>query len=89
MLELRPVCEHCARTLPPESTEARICSFECTFCSDCAHGVLRDVCPNCGGNFVARPIRPVGTGRATTTSPTIRQAPRRATAPSISTRTRR
>jgi len=58
MLELRPVCEHCARLLPPESAAARICSFECTFCSDCAHGVLRDVCPNCGGNFVPRPIRP-------------------------------
>ena len=58
MLELRPVCENCARALPPDSTEARICSFECTFCSACAHGVLGDVCPNCGGNFVARPIRP-------------------------------
>ena len=58
MLELRPVCENCARALPPESTEARICSFECTFCSACAHDVLADVCPNCGGNFVARPIRP-------------------------------
>lgn len=58
MLELRPVCEHCARALPPDSTEARICSFECTFCGACAHGVLADVCPNCGGNLVARPIRP-------------------------------
>ena len=58
MLELRPVCENCAKPLPPESTDARICSFECTFCSACAHDVLGDVCPNCGGNFVARPIRP-------------------------------
>jgi hypothetical protein len=58
MLELRPICEHCARALPPDSTEARICSFECTFCSNCAHERLGDVCPNCGGNFIARPIRP-------------------------------
>ena len=58
MLELRPICEHCARALPPDSTEARICSFECTFCTACAQELLADVCPNCGGNFVPRPIRP-------------------------------
>jgi len=58
MLELRPNCECCDRDLPPESAEARICTFECTFCADCAEGVLRGVCPNCGGNFVPRPIRP-------------------------------
>lgn len=58
MLELRPVCEHCAVPLPPESTAARICSFECTFCAECAEQVLGGVCPNCGGNFVQRPIRP-------------------------------
>jgi hypothetical protein len=58
MLELRPICEHCGKALPPNTTEARICSFECTFCSTCAHELLGDVCPNCGGNFVARPIRP-------------------------------
>jgi hypothetical protein len=58
MLELRPTCEHCHKALPPESTEARICSFECTFCADCVDGLLRNVCPNCGGGFVARPIRP-------------------------------
>lgn len=58
MLELRPICEHCAKDLPPESTEAMICSFECTFCRDCATGALQGVCPNCGGNFVPRPIRP-------------------------------
>jgi len=56
--ELRPSCEHCAVALPPESTAARICSFECTFCSDCAEGVLSNVCPNCGGGFERRPIRP-------------------------------
>jgi hypothetical protein len=58
MLELRPICEHCAKPLPPDSSDARICSFECTFCSQCVTGILGDVCPNCGGNFVARPVRP-------------------------------
>jgi len=58
MLELRPVCEHCSKALPPESTEARICSFECTFCSECVETILMNVCPNCGGGFVERPIRP-------------------------------
>lgn len=58
MLELRPVCENCRRALPPESLEARICSFECTFCASCVEGVLQNVCPNCGGGFTERPIRP-------------------------------
>jgi hypothetical protein len=58
MLELRPNCECCDRDLPPESTDAMICSFECTFCRDCVTGVLKGVCPNCGGGFAARPIRP-------------------------------
>lgn len=58
MLELRPICEHCATLLPPESTEARICSFECTFCARCVDTVLGNTCPNCGGGFVPRPIRP-------------------------------
>ena len=58
MLQLRPNCECCDRDLPPESTEARICSFECTFCSDCVTTKLRNVCPNCGGELVARPRRP-------------------------------
>jgi len=58
MLELRPVCEHCAKPLPPASLEARICSYECTFCAACVDGVLGNVCPNCGGGFTARPIRP-------------------------------
>jgi len=58
MLQLRPSCEHCNKRLPPESLEARICSFECTFCSACVDGVLRNVCPNCGGGFAKRPIRP-------------------------------
>lgn len=58
MLELRPTCEHCNRALPPQSTEARICSYECTFCADCVDNVLDNVCPNCGGGFAPRPIRP-------------------------------
>jgi hypothetical protein len=58
MLALRPSCECCNRDLPPESTEARICSFECTFCAACASGVLDGVCPNCGGELVRRPRRP-------------------------------
>ena len=58
LLELRPTCEHCNKALPPASTEARICSYECTFCADCVERVLSNVCPNCGGGFVRRPIRP-------------------------------
>lgn len=58
MLQLRPNCECCNQDLPPESKEALICSFECTFCRDCGEGVLRGICPNCGGELVARPIRP-------------------------------
>jgi uncharacterized protein len=58
MLELRPTCENCDRALPPDSLDARICSFECTFCASCAERVLANVCPNCGGGFTPRPIRP-------------------------------
>lgn len=58
MLELRPTCENCNKALPPSSEEALICTFECTFCKDCVENVLAGVCPNCGGNFQARPIRP-------------------------------
>ncbi len=58
MLELRPNCECCDRDLPPESAEAMICSFECTFCRGCAEGAFGRRCPNCGGNLVIRPIRP-------------------------------
>jgi hypothetical protein len=57
-LELRPNCEYCDKDLPPSSPEARICSYECTFCADCVAHKLYNVCPNCGGAFVARPIRP-------------------------------
>jgi uncharacterized protein len=58
MLELRPNCELCDQDLPPSTKRAFICSFECTFCSDCASGRLAGVCPNCGGELVRRPIRP-------------------------------
>ena len=58
MLQLRPSCECCDKDLPPDSTEARICSFECTFCAACAESVLAGKCPNCGGELLARPRRP-------------------------------
>lgn len=58
MLALRPSCEHCDTALPPASGLARICSFECTFCADCVDTLLGNVCPNCGGGFTPRPIRP-------------------------------
>ena len=58
MLELRPNCECCDRDLPPDSTEARICTYECTFCRDCAENVLHGSCPNCGGEMLQRPRRP-------------------------------
>ena len=58
MLELRPTCEHCNKALPPATTDARICSYECTFCAACVDGVLGNVCPNCGGGFAPRPVRP-------------------------------
>ena len=58
MLELRPTCENCNTPLPPDSADARICSYECTFCATCVDNVLRNVCPNCGGGFTPWPIRP-------------------------------
>lgn len=58
MLELRPSCEQCDRDLPPASREAMICSFECTFCVTCVTTLLENVCPNCGGGFQPRPVRP-------------------------------
>jgi hypothetical protein len=63
MLELRPNCECCDKDLPPTASDARICSYECTFCAECAEGLLHDVCPNCGGGFTPRPIRPVNEWR--------------------------
>ena len=58
MLEIRPSCENCNKSLPPDATNAMICSYECTFCDDCVKDILHNVCPNCGGNFTPRPIRP-------------------------------
>jgi uncharacterized protein len=58
MLLLKPNCECCDKDLPPEAEDARICSFECTFCTDCVDVRLGGICPNCGGEFVKRPIRP-------------------------------
>ena len=58
MLELRPTCENCNKELPPDSAEAMICTYECTFCRTCVETVLMNVCPNCTGGFVPRPIRP-------------------------------
>ena len=58
MLELRPICENCSQPLPPDSTEAMICTFECTFCRSCVENILENTCPNCGGGFCAGPIRP-------------------------------
>ena len=58
MLELRPNCECCDKDLPPDSKDAVICTFECTFCTTCATEILKGICPNCGGNLVTRPIRP-------------------------------
>jgi hypothetical protein len=70
MLELRPNCECCDRDLPPDSQDARICSFECTFCATCTDSVLAGRCPNCGGELLRRPVRPadkLGKSPASTT----------------------
>ncbi|MCW2833958.1 MAG: hypothetical protein JWN68_1911 [Nocardioides sp.] len=58
VLELRPNCECCDKDLPPTAPDAVICTFECTFCRGCVDTILRGVCPNCGGDFTARPTRP-------------------------------
>ena len=58
MLELRQWCENCGKDLPNESSEAMICTYECTYCKDCVENILENVCPNCGGGFEKRPTRP-------------------------------
>jgi len=58
MLEIKPICENCGKSLPYDSAEAMICTFECTFCKHCVDNVLFNVCPNCGGGFEKRPVRP-------------------------------
>lgn len=58
MLEIRTSCENCDKELPNDSSEAMICTHECTFCQECVENVLFNVCPNCGGGFEKRPTRP-------------------------------
>jgi hypothetical protein len=60
MLEMKAVCERCSTGLPLDAANAMICSFECTFCTDCAGGALGGICPNCGGGLVSRPRRAAG-----------------------------
>lgn len=62
-LSLRPNCEYCDKDLPPDSVEARICTYECTFCAECVDNHLGNVCPNCGGGFAPRPVRPANEWR--------------------------
>jgi hypothetical protein len=64
MLQLRPNCECCDKDLAPTAADARICTYECTFCAHCVETVLHNVCPNCGGGFTPRPIRPATERRA-------------------------
>jgi hypothetical protein len=64
MLQLRPNCEYCDKDLAPDAADARICSYECTFCAECVETRLHNVCPNCGGGFAPRPIRPATERRA-------------------------
>lgn len=64
MLEIRPNCEGCNKPLPPDATDAYICSYECTFCHGCVTEILENVCPNCGGGLCPRPIRPKKAYRA-------------------------
>jgi uncharacterized protein len=78
VLELRPNCELCDRDLPADATDARICTYECTFCATCVDEVLQNVCPNCGGGFQPRPVRPTrawrdGTGLASDPAGTRRR----------------
>jgi hypothetical protein len=72
-LQLRPNCEYCDKDLPPTAIDARICSYECTFCADCVETRLFNVCPNCGGGFAPRPIRPTREWRSGVC--TVKQAP--------------
>ena len=58
MLALKPNCECCDKDLPPSATDARMCTFECTFCAECAEERFNNICPNCKGNLVEQPIRP-------------------------------
>ncbi len=66
MLKIKPNCEYCDKDLAPAASDAMICSYECTFCRDCVERHLENVCPNCGGGFASRPIRPKKSWRPTT-----------------------
>lgn len=57
MLEMRPNCEACDKDLPAFEEGALICSFECSFCTDCNETKFKGICPNCGGELVKRPSR--------------------------------
>ena len=57
MLQMKANCERCEAALPHASSDARICSYECTFCADCTDGPLSGKCPNCGGQLLPRPTR--------------------------------
>lgn len=54
-LRMRDRCMTCAKQLP-WSAAAMICSYECTFCPDCA-SATDGVCPNCDGELTSRPKR--------------------------------
>ena len=84
-LELRPNCEFCDVDLPPNSVDAWICSYECTFCSDCVEHKLHNVCPNCGGGFAPRPIRPATECGRVSRSPGVRHQPNALTCRTAST----
>lgn len=75
MLQIRPTCEHCNKALPFDAEDAMICTFECTFCKDCVDNLLNQVCPNCGGGFEKRPIRPEATLEKYPVSTTIVHKP--------------
>jgi len=68
-LDMKTACEKCHRPLPNGSADARICTFECTFCAPCVDDVFGGVCPNCGGDLVLRPTRPARREQHTATSP--------------------
>jgi hypothetical protein len=59
MLEMKADCERCHRPLPADSTDALICSYECTWCVECADEMSHR-CPNCNGELVRRPARLAG-----------------------------
>lgn len=75
MLVLKPTCENCNVLLPTDSNQAMICSYECTFCANCVETILKNVCPNCGGGFEKRPIRPKDKLLKDPASTIIRQKP--------------